>query len=66
MKSHDLMNINPEAYKRSDAPSRSMSWLIDIIRIIYIIYTHNFYTFGKSGISAFKLYAACNDLCGYS
>ena len=66
MKSDDLMNINPEAHKHSDAPSRSMSWLIDIIPIIYILYTHNFYTFGKLGISAFKLYASCNDLCGYS
>ena len=55
MKSHDLMNINPKAYKPSDAPSRSMSWFIDIIPIIYIFYTHNFYT----QIAAFKLYAAC-------
>ena len=46
MTSHDLMNINPEAYKytRSAAPSRSKWRLIDIIPINYIIYTHNFYT----------------------
>ena len=53
MTSHDLMNINPEAYKytRSSAPSRSKWRLIDIIPINYIIYTHNFYTNGKLRIS---------------
>ena len=40
--------------------------LVDIIPIIYIIYTHNFYTVGKPKISAFKLFAACNDPCCYS
>ena len=44
MTSHDLMNINPEAYKymRSAAPSRSKWQLNDIIPINYIIYKHNF------------------------
>ena len=36
---------------------------IDIVSIIYIIYTHNFYTVGKPRISAFKLYAACVTIC---
>ena len=46
MLSHDLMNIRAEAYKyeHSDAPSRSMCWLNHMIFIIYILYTHNFYT----------------------
>ena len=44
MTSHNLMNINPEAYKytRSAARSRSKWRLFDIIPINYIIYTHNF------------------------
>ena len=65
MMSHNFMNINPEAckYKHSDAPSRRMWQLIDIILVIYIIYRTNFYTVGKPRISAFKLYAACNDPC---
>ena len=44
MTSHDLMNINREAYKytRSVAPSRSNWRLIDIIAINYIIYAQNF------------------------
>ena len=68
MTSHDLMNINPEAYKytRSAAPSRSKWQLIDIIPINYIIYTHNFYTNGKPRISAFQPYAACKDPSSYS
>ena len=67
MTSHDLVNINPEAYyMRSAAPSRSKWRLIDIIPINYIIYTHNFYTSGKPRISAFQLYAACKDPSSYS
>ena len=66
MISHDLMNINLEAYKHSDAPSRSMWRFNDIIPIIIIIYTHNFYTDGKPRISAFKIYAACKDPSSYS
>ena len=61
MTSHDLMNINPEAYTRSAAPSRSTWRLIDIIPINYIIYTHNFYTSGKPRICSFQPYAACKD-----
>ena len=50
MMSHDLMNINPKAYKytRLAAPSRSKWRLIDIIPINYIVYTHNFYTVMES------------------
>ena len=57
MKSHDLMNINLEAYKykHSDAPSRSMWRLNDIITVIYIIYTHNFYSGEKPRIPAYML-----------
>ena len=47
------MNINPGAYKREDAPSRRMWQLNDIIPIIYILYSHNFYTDGKLRISTF-------------
>ena len=67
MTSHDLMNINTEAYKytRSAAPSRSKWRLIDIIAINYIIYTYNFYTNGKPRISAFQPYAACEDPSSY-
>ena len=41
MTSHDLMNINPEAYKytRSAVPSRSKCRLNDIIPINYINFT---------------------------
>ena len=68
MTSHDLMNINPEAYKytRSAAPIRSKRRLIDIIPMKYIIYTHNFYTNGKPRISAFQPYADCKDPSSYS
>ena len=68
MTSHDLMNVNPEAYKymRSVPPSRSKWRIIDIIAINYIIYTHNFYTDGKPRISAFQPYAACKDPSSYS
>ena len=68
MTSHDLMNINPEAYKYtcSAVPSRSKCRLNDIIPINYIIYTHNFYTNGKPRISAFQPYAACEDSSSYS
>ena len=70
MMSHEFMNINFETYKYwyklSDAPSRSMGWLNDIIPIISIIYPHNFYTDVKARIPAFKLYAACIDLSSYS
>ena len=67
MMSHDLMNINPEAYKymRSVARSRSKWQLIDIITINYIIFTHNIYTNEKPRISAFQPYAACKDLSSY-
>ena len=46
MTSHNFMNINFEAYKykRSDSPSKSMWLLNDIIPIICIINTQNFYT----------------------
>ena len=68
MTSHDLMNINPKAYKYtlSAAPSRSKWRLIDIIPINYMIYTHNFDTVGKPRISAFQPYAACKDPSSYS
>ena len=61
MTSHNFMNINFEAYKykRSDSPSKNMWWLNDIICIISIIYTQNFYTDGKP-------YAACKDPSSYS
>ena len=68
MTSHDLVNINPEAYKytHSVAPSRSKWRLIGIIPINYIIYTHNFYTNGKPRNAAFQPYAACKDPSSYS
>ena len=68
MTSHDLININAEAYKckRSAAPSRSKGRLNDIIPIKYIIYTHNFYTNEKQKIFSFQLYADCKDPCSYS
>ena len=46
MMSHDLMNINPQAYKYKhlDAASRGRWWLNDIISIHKL---HNFYTGGK-------------------
>ena len=68
MTSHDLININPEAYKykRSAAPSRRKWQLNDIIPINYKIYTHNFYISGKPRISAFHPYAACKDPSSYS
>ena len=70
MTSHDLININAEAYKykRSAAPSRTRSkWrLNDIIAINYIIYTHNFYTVKKPRISVFQLYAVCKNPCSHS
>ena len=49
MTSHDLMNINREAYKytRSAAPSRNKWRLIDVIAINYIVYTHNVYSNGE-------------------
>ena len=67
MTSHNLMNINPEAYKYtcSSTPSRSKWRLIDIIPINYIISTHNFYTNGKLRIAAFQPYAACKDPSSY-
>ena len=54
MMSNDLININLEVYKykSSDVPSRNMWQLHDIISVIYIIYTHNFYIDGKPRISA--------------
>ena len=63
MTSHNLMNFNLDAYrcKRSDAKSRSMWQLNNIISIIYIIYTQNFYTDEKPKISSIQLYAACKD-----
>ena len=45
---------------------RSKGRLIDIIPMKYIIYTHNLYTNGKPGISAFQPYAACKDPSSYS
>ena len=68
MTSHDLININPEAYKytRSVAPSRSKWRLIDTIAIDDKIYTHNFCTNGMPRISAFQPYAACKDPSSYS
>ena len=68
MTSHNLMNINPEAYKYtpSVAPSRSKWRLIDIIIKNYAIYTQNFYTNEKPRISASQLYAACKDPSSYS
>ena len=68
MTSHDLININAEAYKykRSAAPSRTKWRLNDIITINYIIYTHNFYTVEKPRISAFQSYAVCKDPSSYS
>ena len=63
-----MQHCSTEAYNytRSAAPSRSKGRLIDIIPMKYIIYTHNFYTNGKPGISAFQPYAACKDPCSYS
>ena len=68
MTSHDLININAEAYKykRSAAPRRTKWRLNDIIAINYIIYKHNFYTVKKPRISAFQLYAVCKDPCSHS
>ena len=68
MTSHDLMNINTEEYKcrHLDAPSRSMWRLYDIMPIIDILYTHNFYTNGKPRIPAFKLHTAYKDPSIYS
>ena len=68
MMSHDLMNIISEVYKytHSAAPSRSKWRINDIIPINYIISTHNFYSDGKPGISAFQPYAACEDPLSYS
>ena len=59
------MNINLEAYKykRSDAQRRTMWQLNDIIPIIYIICTHNFYTHGKPSISGLKLYVYAAKFC---
>ena len=62
MTSHDLMNINPEAYKSLRCTKQNMWRLNDIIPIIYIIYTHNFYTDGSPRISSLQLYEACKDL----
>ena len=62
MKTRDLMNINPEAYKRSGAPSRSMWKYNDIIPMIYIHYSHNVYTDGKPRISSFQLYVLCQAI----
>ena len=63
--SYNLMNINPEAYKhkRSNAPSRSM-WLLN--DIIPIIYTHNVYSDGKPRISSFQLYTVSEDPSSYA
>ena len=68
MTSHDLINIIPEVYKytHSAAPSRSKWRINDIIPKNYIISTHNFYTNGKPGISAFQPYAACEGPLSYS
>ena len=67
MISHNLMNINLEAYKHSDAPSRSMWRLNDIIPIIFIIYTHNFYTDGKPEFLLLKyMLLVCKDPSSYS
>ena len=68
MTSHDIININPEAYKyKSSASCTKQKWrLNDIIPINYIINTHNFYTNENPRISASQLYAACKDPCSYS
>ena len=56
MTSHDLMNINPEAYKytRSAVPSRSKWRLIDIIAINYIISTHNLHLWKAKNLLFFN------------
>ena len=63
MNPHKLININSEAYKykHSDAPSRSMCGLNDIISKIYILFLVN----GKPRISSFQLYAECKDKLSY-